>query len=171
MTPAPLSQIIIGSATWSYAFTTLRVLIYLLVGIVLLGVSFRGANYLGALLALILSIIAFASMGIIAASVIMVIKRGDPVTSLIGSVSTLVGGVLYPVEILPGWLQAIARLLPLTYALRSMRLALLSGASWQELLPDLLVLLFFCIVLFPLSLYAFRQAVRRVRIEGTLTHY
>ena len=171
MTPAPLSRIIIGSATWSYAFTTFRVFIYLFIGILFLGVSFSGANYLGALVALILSIVAFASMGIIAASVIMVIKRGDPVTSLFGSVSTLVGGVLYPVEILPPTLQALAALLPITYALRAMRQALLNGASWADLAPDLLILLLFCVVLFPISLWSFRFAVRRARSEGTLAHY
>lgn len=171
MTPAPLSQIIIGSATWSYAFTTFRVFVYLLLGTLFLGLNFEGANYLGALAALVLSIVAFASMGIIAASVIMVIKRGDPVTSLFGNVSTLVGGVLYPVEILPAGLQIFAALLPITYALRAMRLALLSGATWAELLPDLLILLLFCVVLFPVSLLSFRFAVRRARAEGTLAHY
>ncbi len=171
MTPASLSRIIVGSATWSYAFTTFRVFVYLLVGTTLLGLSFSGANYLGALVALVLSIVAFASLGIIAASVIMVIKRGDPVTSLFGSVSTLVGGVLYPVEILPPGLQALAALLPITYALRAMRQALLNGAGWAELLPDLLILALFCIVLFPISLWSFRFAVSRARSEGTLAHY
>lgn len=171
MTPTSVSGIIIGSAAWSYAFTTFRVLIYLLLGTVILGLRFTSANYLAALVALVLSIVSFASIGIIAASVIMIIKRGDPVTGLFGSMANLVGGIYYPVEILPGWLQSIANLLPITYALRAMRLALLTGASWSTLAPDLLALLLFCVLLFPLSLVAFRYAVERARQEGSLAHY
>ena len=170
MTPTPVSLIVVGSAVWSYTYTTFRVLIYLLIG-TLLGVNMSQANYGGALISLVLSIIAFASVGIITASVIMVIKRGDPITAVFGNLASIIGGVFYPVEILPDWLQTIANLLPITYALRAMRLSLLSGANWSELAPDLLVLSLFCLVLFPFSLLTFRAAVNRARLEGTLAHY
>jgi ABC-2 type transport system permease protein len=171
MTPTPVSLIVVGSAVWSYTYTTFRVLVYLLIGTLLLGMNLSGANYLGALVSLVLSIIAFASIGIITASVIMVIKRGDPITAVFGNLANIIGGVFYPVEILPGWLQIIANLLPITYALHAMRLSLLSGATWPELTRDLLALAIFCLVLFPLSLIIFRAAVNRARLEGSLTHY
>jgi ABC-2 type transport system permease protein len=171
MTPTSVSLIIVGSAVWSYAYTTFRVLVYLLIGTLLLGLNLGNANYLAALFSLILSIIAFASIGIITASVIMVIKRGDPITALFGNLANIIGGVFYPIEILPHWLQIIANLLPITYALRAMRLSLLTGATWRELAPDLLALLIFCLILFPISLLLFRYAVNRARLDGSLTHY
>lgn len=170
MTPTSVSTIVVGSAVWSYAFTTLRVIVYLILG-VLLGLRLQGANYLAALITLLLSIVAFASIGIVAAGVIMVIKRGDPVTTLFSSAATLVGGVFYPIEVMPEWLQFLSRLLPLTYSLRAMRLALLNGAPWAALLPDLLVVATFAAILFPLSLLVFRFAVERARAEGSLAHY
>jgi ABC-2 type transport system permease protein len=171
MTPVPVSLVIVGSAAWSYAYMTFRVMIYLLTGILLLGVSFQGANVLGALLILLLGIIAFASIGILAASLIMVIKRGDPVTALLGNLANLVGGVYYPIEVMPGWLQAVAKLLPISYALHGMRLALLTGANWEKLLPDILTLCLFCVILFPLSILTFRYAVERARLDGSLAQY
>lgn len=170
MTPAPLSLIIIGSALWSYAFTTIRVLAYLILG-ALLGMSFGQANFLAALVILTLAIIAFASIGILAAAVIMVIKRGDPVTGLLANAANLVGGVFYPVEVLPEWLQWLAKLLPLPYALHALRLALLNGAGWQMLWPDIAALLLFCLIGLPVSLLAFRTAVRYAKRDGSLTHY
>lgn len=170
MTPATVSSVILGSAAWSYVFTTFRVLVYLLLGVAL-GMELSRANYLGAVVTLLLAVLTFAALGIIAASVIMVTKRGDPVTGLFGGFATLVGGVFYPVEIMPQWLQAVANLLPITYALRAMRLALLQGATWRMLRGDLLVLTAFAIGLFPLSLLAFRYAVERARKEGSLAHY
>jgi len=171
MTPTSLSAIITGSAAWIYIFTTFRVLAYLLVGMLISGLRFTNANYIAALAGLVLAVISFASIGIIAAAVIMVVKRGNPVTVIFASVANLVSGVYYPVEVLPDWLQLIARLMPLTYALRLMRQALLAGASWSELANDFIALLAFCLILFPLSLIVFRMAVKRARLEGTLAHY
>ncbi len=171
MTPTAVPLLIVGSSLWSYTYTTFRVLVYLLIGVLLLDLNLAQANVLGALLSLLLGIIAFASIGIMAASVIMVIKRGDPITALLSNLANLVGGVYYPIEILPAWLQWLAQLLPITYALRAMRLALLSGAGWGELAPDLLALLLFCLLLFPLSLLLFHYAVEQARADGSLTHY
>ena len=171
MTPAPLAVIITGSAAWSYIFTTFRVMVYLLLGTLVLGLDIGDANVAGALLVLLLSIIAFASIGIIAASIIMVVKRGDPITGLFSSVSFLLGGIYYPLDVLPGWLQPLANLLPITFSVRAMREALLNGAGWATLKGDVLILTLFCVVLFPLSLLGFRVAVERARADGSLTHY
>lgn len=170
LTPTPVSLVIIGSAAWSYVYTTFRVFVYLLLGL-LLGVNLSGANLPAALLVLLLSIISFASIGILAASVIMVVKRGDPVTALFGNAANLIGGVFYPITIMPDWLQTLAHLLPITYALRAMRLALLSQATWYDIAFDLLALLLFCLILVPVSLLAFRYAVERARADGSLAHY
>lgn len=171
MTPTPVSLVIVGSALWSYTYTTFRVLIYLLFGALFLSLDLSQANVPGALLILFLSVVAFGSIGIMAASAIMVIKRGDPITGVLANTANLLGGVFYPVAILPAWLQFFSYFLPLTYALRGMRLAMLGGASWAQLAPDILALLAFCVVLFPLSLLLFRYAVERARAEGTLAHY
>jgi len=170
-TPTRLSVIILSSSLWSYGVTTVQVLVYLLVGGGLLGVPLGAGNYLAAAFILLLTVFTFSSLGILAASFVMVLKRGDPVTWLFGAVSALLGGVYYPVAVLPGWLQPLAALLPITYALRGLRLALLQGAAWSALFPDIAALALFSVVLLPVSLLAFRYAVRRARFEGSLTHY
>jgi len=170
-TPTKLSTIILSSSLWSYLMTTIRVALYLLIGALFLDVDFANSNFPLALLILVLTIISFSSLGIIAASFIMVLKRGNPVTWLFNATSNLLGGIYYPVSILPGWLMIISFLLPITYALRAMRLALLQGASFESLFTDILALLIFCILLLPISLLAFRYAVRKAKVDGSLTHY
>lgn len=171
MTPAPISLIVMGSALWSYVFATFRVLVYLLLGTLVFTLNMQGANYLAAFTSLGLSIIAFASIGIMAAALILVIKRGEALTALFGSFANLIGGIYYPVQIMPEGLQFIAKLIPITYAVRSMRLALLSGASWSTLAPDLVVLAGFAVVLLPLSLWLFHLALGRAQRDGSLAHY
>ena len=170
VTPAPLPAIVLGSAAWSYLFTTLQVAVYLVLGL-LLGVDFSQANWGLALLGLLVGLVSFAAIGIIAAGIIMIIKRGDPVTSLISSLSALLGGIYYPIELLPSWLQPVSALLPVTYALRIMRRTLLEGARLNVIASDLLILIGFCIVLLPLALWLFRLAVNRARAEGSLGQF
>jgi ABC-2 type transport system permease protein len=170
-TPTRISTIILSSSQWNYILTTLRVVVYLLIGALFLDVHLGNANYLAVLAILVLTVISFSSLGIIAAGFIMVLKRGDPVTWIFGTISSLLGGVYYPVTVMPEWMQILANWIPITYALRAMRLALLQGASFIELRTDIFALGIFCLVLLPLSLIIFAFAVRVARSDGSLTHY
>jgi ABC-2 type transport system permease protein len=170
-TPTRISTIILSSSQWNYLMTTLRVIVYLMIGTLFMDVNFGNANYLAAFVILLLTVVTFSSLGIIAAGFIMVLKRGDPITWIFGAVSSLLGGIYYPIMVLPGWMQTLAKLIPVTYALRAMRLALLQGASFSELRGDIITLGIFCLVLLPLSLMVFGFAVRLARIDGSLTHY
>lgn len=170
-TPTSVSTIILSSSLWNYLLTTLKVFVFLAVGAVFLGVDLGQGNYLAAILILVLTIIAFSSMGVLAASFIMVLKRGDPITWAFGALSSLLGGVYYPIAVLPDWMQWLSKLLPITYALEAMRLALLQGASFSILMPDILALGIFSVILLPVSLFAFRYAVRQAKVDGSLTHY
>lgn len=170
-TPTKHTTIVLSASLWDYLITTFRVIIYLAIGVIFMGVTFRNANFGSALLVLILSIISFSSIGIIAASFIMVIKRGDPVTWIVSSLSSLLGGVYYPVSVLPEGLRWIAMLIPITYSLDAMRLALLQGETIKELLPQIFALVVFCVVLLPSSILAFRYAVKQAKVDGSLTQY
>lgn len=171
LTPTRLSTIILSSSLFDYGLVTFQVIAYLVFGAAFFGVRFNG-NWPAALLILALTVVAMTSVGIIAASFIMVLKRGDPVTWLVGNMLQLLGGVYYPIAVLPGWLQVPAKLLPVTYALGAMRKALLTNAPLRDLLwPDLAALALACVVLAPISLLAFRAAVRRAKRDGSLAHY
>jgi len=170
-TPTPASTIILSSSIWDYLITTIRVIIYLLIGLLFIGIEIKFENLMTALFILVLSVISFSSIGILAASFIMVLKRGDPITWIFNALSSFLGGVYYPVAVLPGWLQPLAALLPITYSLEAMRLTLLQGVPLTELAPQITALVIFSLILLPLSLWAFRFAVRRTKIEGSLTQY
>ena len=100
----------------------------------------------------------------------LLFKRGNPAKWLLLGISGLAGGMMYPVSVLPGYLQAVARLIPLTYSLQGVRAALLGGAAFRELWPSIIALLIFAAILLPLSFLAFAWALRHTKITGTLTH-
>ncbi len=172
VTPTRLPTIIISSSQWSFAFTSLRVAVYLILGAIFFGVDFSKADVLPALAALLLTVIAFSSLGIISASFIMIFKRGDPIAWVISTSSTLVGGVYYPISILPDWLQSFSYLFPITYALDAIRLALLQGEGYSSAVGrDLTALIIFSLVTLPISLLVSRYAVARAKKDGSLAYY
>lgn len=169
-TPTSLTTIILSSSVWRFLFTSISVLAFLVVG-ALFGVSFAGANIAAALLLLVLTIASYAALGIISASFIIVFKRGDPINWAVSNLSIFLGGVFYPVSILPGWLRLFSRLLPMTWALDGMRGALLKGESFSSLWREFLALIIIAAVLVPLSLVLFRLSVHYARKNGTLVKY
>ncbi len=171
LSPTRLNTILISSSLWSYLLATLHAVIYLLVGAFLFGFNVSHINPVTALVVMVLSVASFSSIGILSAAVVLLIKKGDPVAWLFGGMSSLLAGVYYPTAVLPDWLEPLSRLLPLTYALDAMRLAVLKGSSVAELRFDILVLLGFTVVFTPLAFLVFGQALKRAKIEGSLTHY
>jgi ABC-2 type transport system permease protein len=171
VTQTSLSVILAGSSLYPFVLMSLRTAIYIGWGAVLFGFPLQGANWLGALLVLGASVLAFSGLGVLSASYLLIFKRGNPVNWAILGLSTVVGGMMYPISVLPVWLQYVARLIPVTYSLEGMRAAILGHASTRELLPPIAVLLLFAVLLLPISFAIFSWALRRTKITGTLTHF
>lgn len=170
VTQTPLPVILAGSAVYPFAALAVRTCVYLAWGALLFGFRTQSANWPGAAVILLVSILAFAGLGILSASYTVLFKRGNPAKWVVLGVSGLVGGMMYPISVLPVPLQMLARLIPVTYSLEGMRAALLAGAGWKELFPSIGALFVFAAVLIPLSFAVFSWALRRTKITGTLTH-
>jgi ABC-2 type transport system permease protein len=171
LSPTRLSRILFSSSIWPYVFTSLQVVIFLVLGAAIFGVSFSNVNVLAALVMLALSIVSLAGIGIISAAFIMVLKKGDPIAWAFTGLSTLLAGVYFPKEFLPDWMEHVSALLPLTYGLEGMRLSILDGSGLYDLRFEILALVCFSAVLLPLAFLSFRYAVRRARVEGSLIQY
>ncbi|MFH1278796.1 MAG: ABC transporter permease [Candidatus Eisenbacteria bacterium] len=170
-TPTRFSTYLLSSSLWSFLWASFQIVIYLLLGLLFFGLELRNPNYGAALLFLALTVVAFSSLGVLAASFILVLKRGNPVNWLFTSLSRLLGGVYYPVAILPGWLQKAACVIPLTYSLEGMRMALLSGKGLGDLKRELGARALFTVFSLLLGWLAARFAIRRARRDGTLGQY
>jgi ABC-2 type transport system permease protein len=165
-----LPVVLAGSALYPFAATTLRIVVYLGWGTLLFGFPLASANWISVITVILATLLAFSALGIFSASYLLLFKRGNPAKWFILGISSVVGGMLFPVHILPDWLQVIAHLNPITYALDAMRGALLDGANLVTIWRPLAVLLLTTAVLLPLSMMVFGWALRRTKINGTLTH-
>jgi ABC-2 type transport system permease protein len=159
VTQTPLPIILAGSAVYPFVALALRTCMYLAWGAMLFGFAPSQANWLGAIVILVASIFAFSGLGIMSASYSVLYKRSNPVKWLVIGVSGLLGGMMYPVSILPAPLRIMARLIPVTYSLEGMRAALLNGAGWHQLWPSIAALFIFAAVLIPVSFSIFAWAL------------
>ncbi len=170
ITQTSLPVFVAGSAIYPFVATTLRIGVYIAWAAVLFGFPVHAANWLAVLAVLLVTLLAFSGLGILSASYLLLFKRGNPAKWFFLGVSSVAGGMLFPISILPDWLQIVARLNPVTYALDAMRASLLGGAGVPALWRPLAVLLLFAAVLLPLSMSVFAWSLRRTKITGTLTH-
>lgn len=92
-------------------------------------------------------------------------------TWLIVTLTTLLSGVLYPVRILPPWLQSVSHALPTSVALDLLRRALLTSADLGQVLASSLPLLAWGCVSVPLGFLLLRAGLLLSRRRGTLGQY
>lgn len=170
-TPAPPWMVLGAPPVYEFATAALRSAAYLLGAKLLLGLDLSHVNWLSLVVAVPLIIAAFSGLGLLAAATTMLVRRLNPVAMVIGSLSFFLSGVMYPVTVLPGWLRAVGTLLPLTHALAVLRGALLIGSGLVDLRSSLLALLVFAGLLAPVGAGTFAFALRRARIDGSLSHY
>lgn len=171
VTPVSFPSFLMGSTAYSFVFNSLRIFIYLTVGSLLFHIHFNWTRLPVALGVIGLIIAAFSSLGIFSASFIMLFKRGDPINWGFNVISWLLGGVYYPVNILPSWLQKVAYIIPMTHSLEALRLILLTEHRLSVLWDHLLVLGLWGAIGLPVSFFCFRFALNRARMQGTLGHY
>jgi ABC-2 type transport system permease protein len=166
--PVPPFGSVLLLALYPMLYATLSGAMLFFFGITLFGARFPDASILCALLTLALGVSAYLGFGILSASLVIVFKRGDPVAWAIDALTFLVAGIFYPVEVLPRALHTVAALIPATHALRALRMALLEGASLQQVSRELVALALFSAVLLPLSAIGLRLALRKAARDGSL---
>ena len=168
-TPTRLWVLIVAMAVWNSVYASIQVVIYFFVGGVGFGVDFSRINWASLACILGLVVVAFNSLGLIEAALMLVFKRGAVAAWALNGVWALLGGVFFPVTILPAWLQRVSEWIPITHAVRGLQLAIYRGAPVAQLTKELTMLALFSAVLVPLGLLTWRWALRRARTDGSLS--
>ena len=170
VSPIPETTALLGLMLWNLFLSLVTGMGYIALGYLVSPLSLTFLGTLKGLLVLALSGAAFLGLGAVAASFILYFKRGNPIAWIFSSLSILLGGVYFPVELLPEYLQKVAHVLPLFYATEALRLSLLANAPFTELWPKLLVLLAFSVLLLPIARLSLHWSLQKTREVGGLTH-
>ncbi len=126
----------------------------------------------GALLtALVLGIGIYCCLGLMSASFVLLFKRGNPVAFLFDKASVLLGGVYFPVTVLPLHLRQCAEFFPLTHLLRLLRTAVGTNSTGVGIASESLLLLGLLVALVLAAGITFRGCLTIVLRHGTVAHY
>ncbi len=172
MASQPVRRIYLGLSWSAYGLVqSLAVALVVLLLTIPIGFSASHVDAPVIIAVVVLTIAIFAAVGNFGAAVVIVIQQGVPLVAGVLSIIGVISGTLFPVSEFPPWLQVVAHLSPLTYALEALRSALLSNQPSTSYLSDLLILLAFAIVLLPISAWALEQAFRAAQRRGTLSTF
>jgi ABC-2 type transport system permease protein len=173
VTPTPPALLLAGLALPDVLASLARVAIYLAVGVAWFGIDLSAVNAAGALLALALALAGFVALALFGAAITMFVRRQDPLQVLVAAASAVAGGVFYPRGVLPRLLAFAGDALPITPALDALRGAVLHGRgpSDADMARPLAQLAILVALLLPAAALLFGAALRRARVDGSLTTY
>ena len=168
---APIARLthLLGSCTFAIVHGLLFVAVQLVVVSFFFHLNLSHSNMLTAAALLLIGSVSFIGFGITAAILpLLYTERGAQMAYIVRALILLVAGVYYPISVLPGWMQVIARLCPATYVLDGMRQGLLYDQPLTALWYDVWPLLVAGVVSIPVGLWVFRTAERYAKRTGKL---
>ena len=168
---APLSRAVhlIGMGAFGVLYGLLRTAALFAVVALFFGLTFPDADFAAALVLLAVASVSFVGVGMVTAILPLVSpEKGAQLGFIAQGMLLVVSGVYYPVDVMPGWMQAIATISPATYALHGIREAVLDGAGLTAIWSDLWPLLILGAIAIPAGLAIFRVGERYAKRHGKL---
>jgi ABC-2 type transport system permease protein len=166
---APVSRPVhlIGMGVYAVIYGLVRAAAIFVAVVAFINIHLPVANYGAALALLAIASISFIGVGMMTAVLPLISpEKGTQLGFVAQGLMLVVSGVYYPVEVLPNWMQWIAKISPATYALRGCRNSILHGAglAWADVWPLLVI----GTVSIPLGLVVFRTGERYAKKHGKL---
>jgi ABC-2 type transport system permease protein len=148
LAPMRLQALLAGKVLGGMVFGLATTAVVLSIALLVFGAA--GVNWSLLVGAALLSAAAFSALGALISVSVKEVFEAQTLANAFRFPMMFLGGVLVPLETLPGWLRLIARALPLTYAVEALRAALGQAPTSRALL-DLAVLAAFTALFFVLA--------------------
>lgn len=166
-----VGSLAMGIAAYPVVSAGFNSIIYLAIGALAGARSVSGANWDLALAAVMLGSLAFVGVGLMGTALVLVFRRATAVTGWLVAVLALVGGEMFPPDLLPGWLATFSVLSPFTQVLAIARAAVLEGAGWSKSWPEFAMLGLQAAACLALGLLALARGLAHARRTGGLSQY
>jgi ABC-2 type transport system permease protein len=169
MAPVRRYTQLFGSAAYAILYGAIHTTILLFVLVAFFNLDLANANFLTAIVFILLGSLSFMGIGIAAAILpMMYVERGAQMVFVIQALLLLISGVYYPISVLPDWMQVVAQFSPATYVLDAVRAGLIDGTPVSALIHDVWPLLLMGVVLIPLGIWIFGLAEHYAKRTGKL---
>ncbi|MCP8311263.1 MAG: ABC transporter permease [Candidatus Methylarchaceae archaeon HK02M1] len=170
MAPVPFISLAVGFTIADILFTS-PILIIGVASSLFIGGVFSLTSFFQISLLFIIGLLPLYGIGLLFGALSFRSRRSYSVVNILNTTLAILSGSLYPIAVLPVWLQFVSNLIPLTHATILVRtFSLLPqfflSESWR------LLFLVFMIVIYPLiGIYTFNMADRQARRKGDFAKY
>ncbi|MHB8235242.1 MAG: ABC transporter permease [Solirubrobacteraceae bacterium] len=171
LSPFGAIRSVIAMTLFPMMYSFLLAVITLGLGCVIFGLQLHWSTVPLSVPVMLLVLLAFLPFGVLFASLTVVIKQGNVGTSWVIALLSIIGGLYFPVSLLPGWLQTAAKLQPFTAATDILRHLLVNSSLGASPAASLLKLAAFAAVLLPASILILSHAIRLGQRRGTIIEY
>lgn len=171
VTPTSIITILLSSYVYKLFSTSFRIFFYILVGVFLFDMLIQPVDIVALSLAFSLTLLPFFGIGLLSAAFIIVFKQGNPIGRLMTISSGLLGGVMYPVTVLPDWLKPFSAILPITHGLEAIRQVLLNGAGVVVIREQLAILVLLSMLSLTIGLTSILYGLKVAKRDGSLLHH
>jgi ABC-2 type transport system permease protein len=169
MAPLARSMHLAGMGLFAILYGLIRAVLLFVVVALFFDLSMPDADFLAALVVLIVASVSFIGIGTMTAVMPLISpEKGMQLGFIAQGMLLVVSGVYYPVSVLPQWMQWIAKISPATYALEGIRRAILEGDGLSTMWGVIWPLLLIGAVSIPLGLWVFRRGELYAKRHGKL---
>lgn len=143
----------------------------LAIGCVLYGLQLHWSTVPLSIPVMMLTLLAFLPFGLLFASLTIVVKQGNVGTSWLIALLSIIGGLYFPIALLPHWVQVASKLQPFTAATDVLRHLLVGTPVEGSTVAAVLKLVGFAAVVLPASILILARAIRTGQKRGTIIEY
>jgi ABC-2 type transport system permease protein len=166
--PLRSTELAVGLVSFPFVFAFARAVVYLLVAALGMNLDVSETSWVGVVTMLVVAAIGLSPLGILSGALVLLYKRGGLLGGTLIYAMSILGGAVFPISVLPSWLEWLGRLMPVRFAFDGVRAALFTGEGWAG---DALALVAFGAVMMPLALWAFAAASEHAKRTGSVSEY
>jgi ABC-2 type transport system permease protein len=155
--PISLTTIVVGKTLGGFFFGLVLSIGYMIIALLIPGASI--ANPVLFALGIVLSALAFSALGVCISTPFRDVPQAMPPATLIRVAMVFLGGVFIPLSSMPSFLQIVAYLLPVTYAVDMLQQATTGQLATQAFVVDVAALVLFSVGFFVISTAALKKTL------------
>jgi ABC-2 type transport system permease protein len=154
-TPMKPSQFLTANVITRLIVSVVQAAILIAVGVLLLNAHVLG-SYLLVLLIIILGVLMFLGLGFIISGIAKTFDSVPVFANLVVFPMLFLGGVFFPIDNMPNWLQNIAKFLPLTFFSNALREVMTKDAGLGAIKNDIFAMIIWSALLLAIATFVFR---------------
>lgn len=155
LTPMPLGEFLTSRVLASLVVTVMQVVVLLIFGRLVFGIHIASSAWVAIPVALI-GTLAFLAFGFFIGSVVANPETADAVSNAITTPMMFLSGTFFPLAVLPAWVAALAKVLPLYYLADGLRKATVRGLGFEAVAVNIAVLAVMALIFAAISLRTFQ---------------